>query len=104
MWYEAELPALGRQSLADPWGLQASQLSLISDFQIGEPPPRWLGWRDGSVVKNTDCSSRGPEFNSQKHMMAHNHLSRDPTEESYNITETTGSSVFRQRGLDRTLK
>jgi hypothetical protein len=25
-----------------------------------------VGWRDGSVVKNTDCSSRGPEFNSQQ--------------------------------------
>jgi hypothetical protein len=24
-----------------------------------------LGWRDCSVVKSTDCSSRGPEFNSQ---------------------------------------
>jgi hypothetical protein len=24
------------------------------------------GWRDGSVVKNTDCSSRGPEFKSQQ--------------------------------------
>jgi hypothetical protein len=23
-------------------------------------------WRDGSVLKNTDCSSRGPEFNSQQ--------------------------------------
>jgi len=23
------------------------------------------GWRDGSVVKSTDCFSRGPEFNSQ---------------------------------------
>jgi hypothetical protein len=22
------------------------------------------GWRDGSVVKSTDCSSRDPEFNS----------------------------------------
>ena len=39
--------------------------------------PRWLhreffknkvlrGWRDGSAVKNTDCSSRDPEFNSQQ--------------------------------------
>jgi len=28
------------------------------------PPTR--GWRDGSVVKSTDCSSRGPEFNSQQ--------------------------------------
>ena len=24
------------------------------------------GWRDGSVVKSTDCSSRGFEFNSQQ--------------------------------------
>lgn len=24
------------------------------------------GSRDGSVVKSTDCSSRGPEFNSQQ--------------------------------------
>jgi hypothetical protein len=26
----------------------------------------WMGWRDGSVVKNTDCSSKGPEFNFQQ--------------------------------------
>jgi hypothetical protein len=26
----------------------------------------FTGWRDGSVVKSTDCSSRGLEFNSQK--------------------------------------
>jgi hypothetical protein len=25
-----------------------------------------LGWGDSSVVKNTNCSSRGPEFNSQQ--------------------------------------
>jgi hypothetical protein len=25
-----------------------------------------MGWRDGSVVKSTDGSSRGPEFNSQQ--------------------------------------
>jgi len=25
-----------------------------------------MGWRDGSAVKSTDCSSRGPEFNSQQ--------------------------------------
>jgi hypothetical protein len=24
------------------------------------------GWRDGSVVKSTDCSSKGPEFKSQQ--------------------------------------
>jgi hypothetical protein len=26
----------------------------------------FLGWRDDSEVKSTDCSSRGPEFNSQQ--------------------------------------
>ena len=25
-----------------------------------------VGWRDGSVAKSTDCSSRGPEFSSQQ--------------------------------------
>jgi len=25
-----------------------------------------VGWRDGLVVKSTDCSSRGPEFKSQQ--------------------------------------
>jgi hypothetical protein len=25
-----------------------------------------LGWRDGSEVKSTDCSSKGPEFKSQQ--------------------------------------
>lgn len=24
-----------------------------------------MGWRDGSIVKGTDCSSRGPGINSQ---------------------------------------
>jgi hypothetical protein len=24
------------------------------------------GWKDGSVVKSTDCSSKGPVFNSQQ--------------------------------------
>jgi hypothetical protein len=31
------------------------------------------GWRDGSVVKSTDCSSEGPEFNPSNHIVAHNH-------------------------------
>jgi hypothetical protein len=25
-----------------------------------------MGWRDGLVVKSTDCSSKGPEFKSQQ--------------------------------------
>jgi hypothetical protein len=31
---------------------------------VNNPNPR--GWRGGSEVKSTDCSSRGPEFNSQQ--------------------------------------
>jgi hypothetical protein len=27
---------------------------------------RTRGWRDGSEAKSTDCSSRGPEFNTQQ--------------------------------------
>jgi hypothetical protein len=27
---------------------------------------KFEGWRDGSAVKSTDCSSRGPEFKSQQ--------------------------------------
>ena len=27
---------------------------------------QYMGWRDGSMVKSTDCSTRGPEFNSQQ--------------------------------------
>jgi hypothetical protein len=27
---------------------------------------RVLGWRDGSVVKSADCSSKSPEFKSQQ--------------------------------------
>jgi hypothetical protein len=46
-----------------------------------EPPDRQvrlengcLGWRDGSAVKSTDCSSKGPEFNSQQPHGGSNHL------------------------------
>jgi hypothetical protein len=38
---------------------------------LSKPPAG--GWRVDSVIKNTVCSFRGPEFNSQ-HMLAHNHL------------------------------
>jgi hypothetical protein len=34
--------------------------------QTNNKKKRKRGWRDGSVVKSTDCSSRGPEFNSQQ--------------------------------------
>ena len=34
-------------------------------------------WRDGSVAKSTDCSTRGSEFNSSNHMVAHIRLKWD---------------------------
>ena len=46
-----------------------SNLSENSSMKV------YLGdWRDGSVVKSTGCFSRGLEFISQNHMVAHNHL------------------------------
>ena len=41
----------------------AEPQSSASNTQLSKSQS--LGWRDGSVVKSTDCSSRGPEFNSQ---------------------------------------
>jgi hypothetical protein len=38
-----------------------------------KPDSLGSGWRDGSAVGSTDCSSRGPEFKLQRYMMAHNH-------------------------------
>jgi type IV secretory pathway VirB9-like protein len=32
------------------------------------------GWRDGSAVKSTDCSFRGPRLISSIYMVAHKHL------------------------------
>jgi hypothetical protein len=47
-----------------------------SQFLLHKPWPSTLrkvrvknskpGWRDGSVVKSTDCSSKGPKFKSQQ--------------------------------------
>jgi hypothetical protein len=39
--------------------------SAFEDFD-SDVEVDWRGWRDDSVVKSTDCSSRGPEFNSQQ--------------------------------------
>jgi hypothetical protein len=39
-----------------------------------------LGWRDGSVVKSTDCSSEGPEFKSQQP-----HGGSQPSVMGYNV-------------------
>jgi hypothetical protein len=51
-----------------------------------------LGWRDGSEVKSTDCSSKGPEFNSQQphggsqpSIIGSDALFRFVSEDSYNV-------------------
>ena len=63
-------------------------MSLYTHLPLQAPVPRWTpmrprhqqgllvrlmfkivavrGWRDGSVVKSTDCSSEGPEFKTQQ--------------------------------------
>ena len=41
---------------------RATQRSLVSKKKRG-------GWRDGSVVKSTDCPSRGPHGGSQPSVM-----------------------------------
>jgi hypothetical protein len=38
---------------------------LEKEKKIKEEGKRW-GWRDGSAVKSTDCSFKGPEFKSQQ--------------------------------------
>jgi hypothetical protein len=40
--------------------------ALFKTFVIENENNYYWGWRDGSAVKSTDCSSRGPEFNSQQ--------------------------------------
>jgi hypothetical protein len=45
-------------------GMENSSPSL--DYQQSTLENSLGGWRDGSAVKSTDCSSRGPEFKSQQ--------------------------------------
>jgi hypothetical protein len=51
-------------------GTQTGQPSPIGEFQATErlclKRNTRGGWRDGSLVKSTDCSSEGPEFKSQQ--------------------------------------
>jgi hypothetical protein len=43
---------------------RATQRNPVSKNKIRKKEKR--GWRDGSEVKSTHCSSRGPEFKSQQ--------------------------------------
>jgi hypothetical protein len=49
-----------------------------------------LGWRNGLVIKSTDCSSRGPEFNSQ-HPHGGSHPSVMGTDASSGVSEDSNS-------------
>jgi len=40
--------------------------TFYSHTQESHQNPELRDWRDGSMNKNADCPSRGPEFNSQQ--------------------------------------
>ena len=61
----------GRQRQADLCEFEVSLVYRVSsDSQDYTEKPclknKTKGWRDGSAVKSTDCSSEGPEFISQQ--------------------------------------
>ncbi|CAO2590642.1 hypothetical protein LEMLEM_LOCUS5939, partial [Lemmus lemmus] len=64
------MSAAGTQQSTDSLPCETHDIWLIKTLTS------W-GWRDGSVVKSTDCSSRGPGFNSQ-HPHGSSQLSEDP--------------------------
>jgi hypothetical protein len=64
------------QNSPTPW--QSDKSSKTKNIGRSNFKRKLEGWRDGSVVKRTDCSSKGPEFKSQQpnpssHMVVHNH-------------------------------
>jgi len=56
----------GRQKQLHQW-LSRPTRDPVSKTNKNNKENHLKGWRDGSVVKSTDCSSRGPEFKSQQH-------------------------------------
>jgi hypothetical protein len=45
--------------------IQTSTANMTYSKMYPQEIKNW-DWRGGSVVKSTDCSSKGPEFNSQQ--------------------------------------
>ena len=62
------IPALGRQREVDLWEFKASLVYRVSSRSAKATKRNKQDWRDGSAVKRTDCSSKGPEFKSQQHV------------------------------------
>jgi hypothetical protein len=48
------------------WESPTYNQSLQLQWSIRSQESGDQGWRDSSVIKNTDCSSEGPEFKSQQ--------------------------------------
>jgi hypothetical protein len=63
-WKHFWLPAIVRYIIIIQLDDVIIIIYYVVDLQLLEL--RFRGWRYGSVVKSIDCSSRGPEFNSQK--------------------------------------
>ena len=55
------------------------------------------------MVKSTDCSSRGPEFNSHNHMVAYNHLQWDLMPSS-GVSEDSYSALIYIKYINKSLK
>jgi hypothetical protein len=49
----------------DSWSFYLYKILIILFFTDEQNSTVW-GWRDGSAIKSTDCSSRGTEFSSQQ--------------------------------------
>jgi hypothetical protein len=47
-------------------GFEASMGSITGQFLSKNKKKKIKGWRDGSVVKSSECSSEGLEFKSQQ--------------------------------------
>jgi hypothetical protein len=58
-----------------------------------------LGWRDGSVVKSTDCSSRGPS----NHVVTRTHLSWDPMHSSGVCLKTAAVYSYKYKKKNKSL-
>jgi hypothetical protein len=73
-WHTPLIPAGGRNrqisefeaSLVYRMSSRTARATQRNPVLKNKTKKRSRGWRDGSVVKSSDCSSRGPEFNSQQ--------------------------------------
>jgi hypothetical protein len=85
----------GKSNIKAMAGLVFGDDLFLIDDALKANHPEWTSWRNGSEVKSTDCSSRGPEFNSQQPhggsqpsvvgFDAKTHHSSGVSEDSYNV-------------------